>query len=245
MALMLLALLASTAAEPTIIVRAQPRPVAGAIVPDAELDHLRGGLRLPNGLDVSIGIDIQTRLNGMLVLHTVYASEGVATGIRVFRDGEKPVSTAPATKTIETGATMGIPLLVVDRSPTGTTIIPSAATAPTTVNLVQGDQSTWLSGEGQTQIPVATNGAAAATPDGEVRLTQGDNGTVVSLQSPTLLVQQLLGRATGVVVTNTANNQVIDTISAVNVDVRGLTPELLSGLFTAQRAVLDAVTNRP
>ena len=240
-------LLAAAAATPApeIVVQAPHRTLPGPVVKDGELARMRGGLLLPNGLDVSIGIDIQTRVNGMLALHTVYASEGAATGVRVFADGPKPVPLAPATLSVSAAPTMGTPTLIVDRSATGTTIIPSTATPATTVNLVNGDQSTWLSGEGQTQIPVQANGPAVATPNGNVSLANTATGTVVSLQTPTLLVQQLLGQATGVVVANTADNQAIDTISSVNVDLQGLSPELLSSTFAAQRAALERAVMRP
>ena len=242
----LLFLAAATGAPaPEIVVRAIPHMLPGPVVPDAELARMRGGLQLPNGLDVSIGIDIQTRVNGLLALHTVYANQGPATGVRVFADGPGPVPLAPATQSVSAAATAGTPTLIVDRSPTGTTIIPSTATPATTVNLVNGDPSTWLSGEGQTQIPVQPNGPAVATPNGNVSLASTSTGTVVSLQTPTLLVQQLVGQATGVVVANTANNQAIDTVSSVNVDLQGLSPELLSSTFAAQRAALERTVMRP
>ena len=240
-------LLVASAAEPspTIVVEAPHRMLPGPIVADAELARMRGGLLLPNGLDVSIGIDIQTRVNGLLALHTVYASQGPAAGVRVFADGPNPVPLAPATQSVSAAATAGTPTLIVDRSPTGTTIIPSTASPATTVNLVNGDPSTWLSGAGQTQIPVQANGAAVATPNGNVSLANTSTGTVVALQTPTLLVQQLIGQATGVVIANTGNNQMIDTVSSVNVDLQGLSPELLSSTFAAQRAALEATVIRP
>jgi hypothetical protein len=244
-------LMAAAAAMPggsnlrEIVVTAVQRTFHGVVVPDLELARMRGGLRLPNGLDVSLGIDIQTRVNGLLALHTVYASEGLVTGVRVFADGANPVPIAPTTQTVSATATPGTPTLIVDRSPTGTTIIPSINTPAATVNLVNGDQSTWLSGDGQQQIPVQPNGPAIATPNGDVRLMTTDAGTVVTLQTPTLLVRQLLGQATGIVVANTANDQTINTISSVNVDLQGISPELLSSTFVAQRAALERSVMRP
>jgi hypothetical protein len=230
---------------PDIIVAGKQTALPGPRVSDPDLARMRGGVQLPNGLTVSIGIDIQTRVNGQLALHTVYASEGAAAGVRVFSDGAHPVPQAPTTQSVSASATAGTPTLVVDRSPTGTTIIPSTTTPATTVNLVNGDPSTWLSGEGQTQIPVQPNGPAVPSPYGQVSLEKTESGTVVALQSPTLLVRQLVGQATGVVIANTANNQSIDTISSVNVDLQGLSPELLSGAFAAQRAALERAMMRP
>ena len=212
-----------------IVVNAQASaPLAMQPVSNVELAMMRGGLRLPNGLDLSLGFDIQTRIDGQLALHTVYASDGANPGIRVYTDGEKPVPLAPTTATIVAGTVQGIPTLIVDRSPSGTTILPARAVGATTVNLVNGDPSTWLSGVGQVEIPVAPNGPAVAAAPGDVRLTTGSAGAIVTLSTPTLELQQLVGQATGVVVANTADNRVINTVSSVNVDLRGLSSSLIA-----------------
>lgn len=243
-ALLLLAALAAAPSNEIIVTAPSPGPLHAAKVPDRALATMRGGVRLPNGLDLSLGIDIQTRIDGMLALHTVYASEGSQPGVRVFTDGAKPVPTAPTTQTLTSQAIAGVPLLIVDRSPSGTTIVPANAVAAATVNLVNGDQATWLSGDGQTQIPVVANGPPVDATPGQVRLNVDASGAVVTLKTPTLEVRQLIGQATGVVVANAGNDRTIDTISAVNVDLRGVSPALLQGAFMAQRAALDALVGR-
>lgn len=237
----LLAVLATSAPAPEVVVRGLDRHFAAPPLAERELAMMRGGLRLPNGFDISLGIDIQTRVDGLLALHTVYASEGSQPGIRVFTDGAAPVPLAPTTQTIVAGTQTTAPILTVDRSPTGTTILPSTATPATTVNLVNGDPATWLSGQGQTQLPVTPNGPPVQTAQGQVSLTSDDSGAVVALQSPTLDVRQMIGQATGIVIANTASDRTIDTVSSVNVDVQGLTPALSAGIFMAERAALDAV----
>ena len=245
LAAFLLALAARAPAEHVVvIVAALPRALPGPVVTDRELATMRGGVRLPNGLDLALGIDIQTRIDGLLALHTVYASEGSQPGIRVYTDGAKPVPTAPTTQTIAAGPVAGTPLLVVDRSPSGTTILPTSATPAATVNIVNGDPSTWLSGAGQIQVPVALGGPAVSTPAGDVSLAADRNGAVVMLQAPGLAVQQLVGQAAGVVIANTVSDRVIDTVSSVNVDLHGLTPALLTSTFMAERAAMDAAITR-
>lgn len=231
------------AAQPEIVVTARARPpLPGPAVPDAALARMRGRLALPNGLDVAIGIDIQTRVDGVLVLHTIYASEGAAPGVRVFTDGTDAQPLAPATVTVSSPAVPGAPLLVVDRSPTGTTIVPTESRAPTTVNLVNGDPGTWLDASGQIPVPVTRNGPPVTIAPGAVTLTGDERGAVVTLDAPGLRIQQLIGQATGVVVANSGDNRTIETVSSVNVDLQGLSPTLLSGVFAAQRAVLEAFT---
>ena len=242
--LMLLGVVAAPNQAPIIVLAPDRAFPNSRRVSEPELAAMRGGLRLPNGLDVALGIDIQTRVDGLLALHTIYASEGPNPGIRVFTDGAKPVPTAPATTSVTTNSTAGAPLLIVDRSPTGTTIVPTAATTGATVNLVNGDPSTWLTGEGQTQVPVVANGPAIDAAPGRIGLTADVRGAVVTLQAAGLEVQQLVGQASGVIIANTANDRVINTVSSINVDVQGLTPALMASTFAAQRAALDTIITR-
>ncbi|RYF05639.1 MAG: hypothetical protein EOO77_28175, partial [Oxalobacteraceae bacterium] len=112
-----------------------------APVPDRELATMRGGVLLPNGLNVAVGIDIQTRIDGVLALHTIYTSEQPNPGIRVYTDGTNSPATAPTTTTVTTGTSGMVPTVLVGRSPTGTTITTSTLNAPMTVNVVSGPTS--------------------------------------------------------------------------------------------------------
>jgi hypothetical protein len=90
-----LLLLLATAAQVggPITVTAAPSLFQSPRVPDRELAKMRGGLNLPNGFDVSFAVDLQTRINGVLALHTSYASDGPSAGLRVYGVGGG--STAP------------------------------------------------------------------------------------------------------------------------------------------------------
>jgi hypothetical protein len=237
-------LLAASAAEPEFTVIAAPRPWHVRPVPDQLLATMRGGMRLPNGLDLTLGIDLQTRVDGQLVLHTTYASEGAAQGIRVFYDGGADVQTPPATQTVATGATPGTPVLIVDRSPTGSTLVPTASAPATTVNLVSGDQSTWLNGVGQIEVPLTADGQSVRAGPGDYSLAQSEAGTAVVLKSDDYEVQHLIGEATGVVLANTGSDRSIDTVSSINVDIARLPTSLLASGFAAQRAALEWVLAR-
>lgn len=52
-------------------------------VSDGELAQMRGGMDLPNGLTVNIGVDIQTMVDGQLALQTIYQSDGPNTGLQI------------------------------------------------------------------------------------------------------------------------------------------------------------------
>lgn len=233
---MLLVMALLTAASPLINTSDIPP------VPDRELARLRGGVLLPNGLNVAVGIDIQTRIDGVLALHTIYTSEQPNPGIRVYTDGTNSPATAPTTTTVTTDGTS--PMVSVARSPTGTTIVTSSSSAPMTVNVVSGPTSGWLNAAGQTMVPVVANGPAVAASSGVISLANDGTGARVTLTAPSLQVEHLVGQATGAVVSNTANNRVIDTVSSVNVDLVGIPAGLSGGVLMVNRIAADAASRR-
>ena len=235
--------LAVPPAAPTIVVVARkPHAFVGNVVPDAALATMRGGVQLPNGLNIAIGIDIQTRVDGLLALHTIYQTDGPDAGVRVFTDGAAPSLTPPGTITVETPGSSGSPEVIVSRAPTGTTVDISTPAAPTRVNILSGVPSTWLMAIGQTQVPVTENGASVATPAGDISLASDERGAVVTLAAPTLRIQQIVGEAAGIIIANTSNDRTIDTVSSVNVDLQGFSPELVAGLAIGDQLAL-AVAN--
>lgn len=244
--LALSAALAGAAAIPSITVVAPSGAFPPNVhrVPDPELAVMRGGLLLPDGLDIAIGIDIQTRLNGALILHTIYSSDGPNAGIKVYTDGTTSPATTPATVSVATAAAQSTPTIIVDRATTGTIVAAPAQSAPVTVNLVQGAPSTWLGAAGQNVVPVTANGPAVASEGNSIQLATTGQGSVVTLNGPGLAVQQFVGQATGIVVANTGNDRVIDTVSSINVNVQGISPALMASLFAANRIATSAIQAR-
>ncbi|WP_156681120.1 hypothetical protein [Sphingomonas profundi] len=219
-------------------------PFSGPRVADPELAVMRGGLMLPNGFDVAIGIDIQTRIDGVLVLHTIFSSDGPITGTRVFTDGRDGDRLAPGTAVVTTPASSGVPVIVTARSPSGTTVSVTPQAGAAIVNLVDGPQSTWVTAEGQTLVPVTADGAPVTTGPGTFRQTSTDAGTVITLDTGDLQVRHLIGQATGAVVANTANNRDLDTIASVNVDLGNVAPLLAASLFANEALALQLVRGR-
>jgi hypothetical protein len=183
-----------------------------AVVGDDELGTMRGGVLLPNGLDVSVGIAIETRVDGMLALRTLFTTEG---GVQVFSGGEAMMR--PQAVPTAAQASSGAPMLRIDRNGVGTTVVPAMTLPNVQVGVSRGAAA--MPGGGA-PLAVTPNGDAVGTPLGAVRLEQGDRGVSVVLSSPTLELRHLLGDATGVVVANTANNRAIDTVANVNIDLR-------------------------
>jgi hypothetical protein len=212
-------------------------------VPDAELATMRGGLLLPNGLNVAIGIDIQTRIDGVLALHTIFSSEGPNAGVRVYTDGTTSPSAVPGTVTVATGDP-DWPTVSVSRTPTGTTVTAPGSDTPASVNIVSGPATGWLDAAGQTLVPVTANGPAVAASSGSVRLTSDDRGTQVALVTPATEIRHLVGQATGAVIANTGNDRAIDTVSTINVNLIGLPVALMNGVLLVNRIAADAAGQR-
>lgn len=212
-------------------------------VPDAELATMRGGLLLPNGLNVAIGIDIQTRIDGVLALHTIYSSEGPNAGVRVYTDGTTSPSAAPGTVTVATGDP-DWPTVSVSRTPTGTTVTAPGPDTPASVNIVAGPATGWLDAAGQTLVPVTANGPAVTASSGSVRLTSDDRGTQVALVTPATEIRHLVGQTTGAVIANTGNDRAIDTVSTINVNLVGLPVALMNGVLLVNRIAADAAGQR-
>jgi hypothetical protein len=140
-------------------VPAQPVGFAGPTVSDAELDSLRGGMVMPNGMDVEIGVDIQTLVDGELLLHTSLSVGGV---VYVY---------------------------------TGT---------------------------------------------GQAQQLRDERGSTVTVSGDDLTVQHLVGRNTGIVIANTADNRAIDTLASIDIDLKGAWPVAANAMFVVNGIAADA-----
>jgi len=69
-------------------------PFAGKPVSDAALDDMRGGFELPNGMNISIGVEIDTIVNGSTVLRTQLSGSDGST-LQIFSGGPT-VNVSPA-----------------------------------------------------------------------------------------------------------------------------------------------------
>jgi hypothetical protein len=217
-----LLLLLATAAQVggPITVTAAPTLFQSPRVPDRELAKMRGGLNLPNGFDVSFAVDLQTRINGVLALHTSYASDGPSAGLHVYGVGGG--GAVPA---------QGVPNVVLSANAAG-------VSAPTSLTITSNPSTATTPSGGA--LPVVANGAPVQTAAGTYSLSQNDRGNVVTYDAAGIQVQQLIGQATGIAVANTANNRSIDTSTTVNVNLANVPVAQIAASFVAARAALDA-----
>ncbi|GGI80772.1 hypothetical protein GCM10007973_16590 [Polymorphobacter multimanifer] len=208
------------------------------VLPDARLAEMRGGIMLANGTNISVGIALETRVDGMLALRTQFSTE--TPGIQVFAGGPD------TTIIVDPGATVSdnlrpLPAVESSRAATGTVIGASPVTVGSSVRIGVASAGEAARSPG-TALAVVENGPAVATALGAVRLLRTTGGTVTELNGPNLAIQQLVGQATGTIVTNSASDRIINTVTWVDVRLDGaLMP---SGLTTSIESVARAVADR-
>lgn len=184
-------------------------------VEDADLSEMRGGFGLPGGLQVAIAVQSDTRVNGLLMLRSVFVVDQGAPELSVF--GRTDGSTA-ASGVVGGGST--------------TSISVSSQTAP-----VGG------AAEGLRQLAVTPGGAAVATDGGSVHVDRLGAGNQVVLSGSTLDVSHLAGQAYGSIVANRGNDVTIDTVTNINIDLKNTLPSNIgSAMFRVEALAIDSAT---
>jgi hypothetical protein len=204
-----------------------------AKVSDAALQTMRGGVALPGGLNVAIGIAIETRVDGQLALRTQFSTE--TSGIQVYAGGAVTGASSVA------AAARTTPSIQYDRNAIGTTVVLVPATTFNAINVGSGIGNSLPATTG-TALPVSVGGPGVFTALGTVRLLGTATGNIAELAGPDLVIQQAIGQATGAIVANSANNRAIDTATFVSINVRGAI--FPSGLTSSIESVAQAVANR-
>jgi len=208
---------------------------AAAPVPDDVLSDMRGGIELPNGIDLALTVQTQTAIDGAVVLRTVFALVDGPPTIRIY--------TPPAGQTVPAGAAAMAgpasaqvgPTVVIDASQ-GLQVSPGLAVIPVVVR------------SGPTAAAAATAGLEAAdaihfaTDAGVV--DRSLNG--VTLTGDDFSVTHLISGAFGSAIINTASDRTIDTATTVSIDLRNAGPEVLgSAMLQVEDVALGATAWRP
>lgn len=211
------------------------------VVSNPELRSMRGRVLLPDGLDLDIGIDIQTEVNGVLVLHSVLSTAAPAgQSLRVFTGGAIPSNGGSTAVNLASAA----PMLTLDRSGASTTLTTTSAPLTPTVVVLNAPTNVWPQYPDETQLNVTPNGPPVQTANGTVQVQQTGNDTAVVLNGNGLTVQQLFGDPTGTLVTNQQNNQAIQTTTVVDVDLHGTWPAITNAMFNIGNLAI-AAARRP
>lgn len=185
-------------------------------VADQALADMRGGFITPGGLDISVAVQSDTRVNGVLLLRTVLVAVAAAA----------PTLTAYAQE-------QGAP-----PPPPGTAA--AAAGGGVVVNI--GTSAAPLGGapDGLKAFDLKP-GEAVATATGTLKLDQTGGASRVVLSGPQIDIQHLTGQSFGSMVANRSNDVAIDISTIVNLDLSSVpTLSIGSGLFKIEGVASDS-----
>lgn len=164
------------------------------IVADDRLDDVRGGFLLPNGMDIGLGITVDTLIDGRPALSTVLTIDN-ASNLTIYTGGD------------------------MQRQAAATELLVPGPNGPSLVRITQ-DASPSSGISGRQPIAILPNGAPVPTQWGAVQLTQSDTQSTVFLVGDGLELRHMIGTVTGALVANTGSDRVIDTRVTVDVDIR-------------------------
>lgn len=219
---------------------ARPFP-AQQIVDDAVLAEQRGGIRLPNGIDVNLSIDTITAIDGRIVLQTVTRiTDGAPVVTAYAPEGDDPVPLAQHGAGRPGPQGQAPPSVIYDRQ-NGLQVTTTMPAVPVTLTTGEGGNA-----------PQDTPGLQAidptrivSTPNGLVQMRDGEGIRGVELQGMDIRVLHLTRNAIGSMIVNTGSDRAIDTQTTVSIDLRNAGPDVLgSAMLRAEDVALGALASR-
>lgn len=207
--------------------RAVPAFDAGT-VPDQVLATQRGGVRLPNGIDLALAVQTQTAVNGAVVLQTVYAVDKGPATLTVYVPS--PGSVVPAQRAAPPSVSPAAMTPIVSYDPrTGHSVTQGYSGMPVTVG---GGNVAVVS---STSIPeglvVLDQSASENTAAGAVSSRSDGLLKTVTLAGNDLTIAHLAGAAFGSAIANTGSDRAIDTMTSISIDLRSAGPDVLGSVF--------------
>lgn len=197
-----------------------------AAVPDAVLATQRGGVRLPNGIDLALSVQTQTAVNGAVVLQTVYALDQGPASLTVYAPPKGSVVPAASSASPPPGSAATLPVVSYDPR-TGLTVSQGHGGVPVTVGGgVRAGPPTvapGLKALDQSTGQETAAGAVTSRTDGLLR--------TVTLSGTDFTVSHLAGAAFGSAIANSGSDRAIDTITSISIDLRNAGPDLIGSVF--------------
>jgi hypothetical protein len=212
---------------------------AAAPLPESDLAELRGGFSLMGGLDVAISIQSDTRVDGSLLLRTVYRVDRTVPQLAIYAPASTTGLQSNGHSQSASPTDDGISVTF-DRQNgprIGSSAVPFSA-----ISVVSGGQVGIVSAPTD-MLPVVLpkNGEAVSVPNGQLSLIRNEAGHKVTLHADKLDVSHVFGNAIGSVLANTASNRVIDTTTTVSLDISGATAfNLGSSMLRIDTLVADS-----
>ncbi len=234
-------------------------PFGKTPVSDGMLSSMRGGFELPNGMMISVGVQIETYVDNSLALRTVLnvtdrakaALEIVVPSASKLGLSNPQVAAAlPASAPVVTNpVAVADPTSIVQATPvvSAIAVAPAAAdpapAAPAVQIAAAAPIVSVASSAGDAQMPgvIAPADVQIHSDLGVVTVEQTSSGAAVLLKGPDLQIEHMTGNATGVLIANTLDNRVIDTVATVNISLTDSAIPVGNILLKIESIVLDAV----
>lgn len=214
-----------------------PSPFGAPPVSDEQLADMRGGLRLPNGIDVALAVQSDTVVNGQLVLRSVYRIDNGPAQLSVFvpKPGE-----ATMVVTRGEGRGEGAPSISYDTQK-GLVVTPSGIFGNPLVAISTGGAGAAGAVSTDGLQGVDTSNGAVATPAGIITVLPLDFGSRVRLQGDGLDASHFFGSALGSLTANSGSDRAIDTSTTISLDLRNAGPDVLgSSLLRVENLALES-----
>ena len=207
--------------------------------PDAILAAERGGLRLPNGLDIALAVQTQTSVNGAVVLRTDFHVDQGSPTLSVYtpRPGQVVVS-GPTTAASAGVGGAAAPMISFDGG-NGLRVTPGSVAVPVSVGTGSAPQDASPVPPGL--VPFTASGPVATDAGLVSQNTQGGVQTV-QLNGPDLTITHLAGNAFGSAIANSGSDRAIDTQTVVSIDIRNASPDVLGSAMLRVEDVAIAAT---
>ena len=227
-------------AAQAVALAAAPAPdFSGSRLSDAELASLRGGIRLPNGIDLALTVQTQTAINGAVVLQTVYAIDKGPAQLTVYAAPQGNAA-APAAGQARTAPTAMTPVVSYDAR-TGLTVTQGFGGFPVTVG-TGGSAGSLKVAEG---LEMVDPSAKPQTASGVVSADSAGLLQTVTLTGQDFSIAHLAGAAFGSAVANSGSDRTIDTITSISLDLGGAGPDVLgSAMLRVEDVALGALGSR-
>jgi hypothetical protein len=198
---------------------------------------MRGGFSLPNGIDIALAVQTQTKIDGAIVLRTVFQADD---GPARFAAYVPVTSEAPDVGSANGTATTTPPVIDFD-SRNGLRIAPGV---PLPTVGVRSQSQEIAGGAPDGFVPAGVDGPTQ-TSSGLVSVSNTGPTYRASLDSTILSISHLAGQAFGSVVANSADNRAIDVETTVDLRLGGVSPDVLgSSMFRVENIAIDAMRSR-
>jgi len=208
-------------------------------ISDEVLSEQRGGIRLPNGIDLAMTIQSQTAVNGSVVLRTVVSVDKAASVVTVFAPKAGMTVAAPPSRVVPEAAPAAT--VTYDRVSGLQVTTPSAA--PISVSAGTGALAGNASDvDGLEQVDAIN---PVTTDNGVITTLIRDRQATIDLKTADLNISHFTGNAFGTAISNSGNDRAIDTQTVVSINLQNAGPDVLgSAMLRVERLSLDALASR-